>query len=235
MGYKNKKKEGIIMGAYYEYQLFKNGKELVSFNPIVLEKAFAIKKIVLSGMSFIEQCYMADATTAVLLELLRDNKDIVVNTVSDYDNVGQFKNMNDRWGKLFSDRGFKKSSEQDLIIVKKVLYILNEICVKGNEDYAYNNFKNYYLICNDKKQYISLDVFFKDADTFSPIALLTRSSAYSLGGGDLRFSSIDDNYIHLGSFDVNLIGSFKDLPVRLDTNKPCNYEDISEKILLIYP
>lgn len=51
---------------------------------------------------------MADATTAVLLELLRDNKDIVVNTVSDYDNVGQFKNMNDRWGKLFSDRGFKK-------------------------------------------------------------------------------------------------------------------------------
>ena len=25
------------MGAYYEYQLFKNGTELVSFNPIVLE------------------------------------------------------------------------------------------------------------------------------------------------------------------------------------------------------
>lgn len=107
------------MGAYYEYQLFKNGKELVSFNPIVLEKAFAIKRIVLSGMSFIEQCYMADATTAVLLELLRDNKDMVVNTVSDYDDLGKFKYMNDRWGKLFSDRGFKKSSEQDLIIVKK--------------------------------------------------------------------------------------------------------------------
>lgn len=223
------------MGAYYEYQLFKNGKELVSFNPIVLEKAFAIKRIVLSGMSFIEQCYTADATTAVLLELLRDNKDIVVNTVCDYDNTGQFKYTNDRWGKLFSDRGFKKSSEQDLIIVKKVLYVLNEICINGNEDYAYNNFKNYHLICDDKKQYISLDVFFKDADTFSPIALLTRSSAYSLGGGDLRFSSIDDSYIHLGSFDVSLIGAFKDLPIRLDTSKPCDYEDISEKILLIYP
>lgn len=120
-------------------------------------------------------------------------------------------------------------------MLKKVLYVLNEICVKGNEDYAYNNFKNYYLICDDKKQYISLDVFFKDAETFSPIALLTRSSAYSLGGGDLRFSSIDDNYIHLGSFDVDLIGSWKDLPVKLDTDKPCDYEDISEKILLIYP
>lgn len=109
-----------------------------------------------------------------------------------------------------------------------------------------------YIVCDSKKQYIEL-YNFSNGLTVSPLALLTRSSETSQGGGDFDVSDVDWEKVKNSEysrefkenleFDKTLISSWKDLEIQFyeyDFYNPTEelqkklkeYEDISKKILL---
>lgn len=111
-----------------------------------------------------------------------------------------------------------------------------------------------YIVCDSKKQYIDL-YNFSNGMVISPLALLTRSSETSQGGGDFDVSDVDwkklreenSNYREFQEnleFDKTLISSWVDLEIQFyedDFHNPSEelqkklkeYENISKKILLI--
>lgn len=139
---------------------------------------------------------------------------------------------------------------------------------KANEKINANCVFSGYIVCEEKEQYIDLSKFAKrnleiNDLIVSPLSLLTRSSTEDQGGGDISFDRVLENqdnlsredllvklkqeneirggeYIyHSGHFDIDLIGSWKDLPIYFTESlndekniKLKQFKDISEKICL---
>lgn len=110
-----------------------------------------------------------------------------------------------------------------------------------------------YIVCDSKKQYFNIYKFTRGLDNVvSPLALLTRSTENSQGGGDFDVSDVDWEEVKKSkykefkenlNFDKSLISSWKDLEIQFYEDNFYNnseelevklkeYEDISEKIFL---
>ena len=196
-------------------------------------------------MKFLESFYEKNPITQALYFILKKiGKPVVVNTICDYDDEGTFKKQ------LSWDSGFEKTSFD----VKELGKFIR---AKQKMEKEYNLTSNSmlgYIVCDSKKQYIDL-YNFSNGMVISPLALLTRSSETSQGGGDFDVSDVDwkklreenSNYREFQEnleFDKTLISSWVDLEIQFyedDFHNPSEelqkklkeYENISKKILLI--
>lgn len=232
------------MGAYYGYQVVNKENE-INYSTFDLEAKLRLEKYSVGGMKFLESFYEKNPITQALYFILKKiGKPVVVNTICDYDDEGTFKKQ------LSWDSGFEKTSFD----VKELGKFIR---AKQKMEKEYNLTSNSmlgYIVCDSKKQYIEL-YDFSNGLTVSPLALLTRSSETSQGGGDFDVSDVDwkklreekSNYREFQEnleFDKTLISSWKDLEIQFyeyDFYNPSEelqkklkeYEDISKKILLI--
>lgn len=169
-------------------------------------------------------------------------KPVVVNTISGSDEDGTFKNEL-KWRSGFQETSFDVKELGEFIREKQNLeeeYNLSPSSLLG------------YVICDSKKQYFDIYKFTKGL-VISPLALLTRSSENSKGGGDFDISDVDweeikkseyrSEFKENSKFDRTLISSWKDLEIQFYEEECYNipddlktklkeYEDISEKIFL---
>lgn len=196
-------------------------------------------------MKFLESFYEKNPITQALYFILKKiGKPVVVNTICDYDEEDTFKKQ------LSWNSGFEKTSFD----VKELGKFIR---AKQKMEKEYNLTSNSmlgYIVCDSKKQYIDL-YNFSNGMVISPLALLTRSSETSQGGGDFDVSDVDwkklreenSNYREFQEnleFDKTLISSWVDLEIQFyedDFHNPSEelqkklkeYENISKKILLI--
>ena len=229
------------MGAYYGYQVV-NKENKINYSTFNLEEKLRLKKYSVGGMKFLESFYEKNEITQALYFILKKiGTPVVVNTICDYDDEGTFKNQ------LAWDSGFEKTSFD----VKELGKFIR---AKQKIEKEYNLTSNSmlgYIVCDEKKQYIDLYKF-TNGLTVSPLALLTRSSETSQGGGDFDVSDVDwervknskyKEFKENPKFDKSLISSWKDLEIQFYKEEYCNpseelktklkeYEDISQKILL---
>ena len=232
------------MGAYYGYQVV-NGENKISYHSFDLEEKLRLKEFSVGGMKFLESFYEKNPITQALYFIMEKiGKPVVVNTICDYDEDGTFKNQ------LKWDSGFEKTSFD----VKELGKFIR---AKQKIEKEYNLTSNSmlgYIVCDSKKQYIDLYNFSKGM-VISPLALLTRSSETSQGGGDFDVSDVDweeikklEYHSHREfkenlNFDKSLISSWKDLEIQFYEEDCLNipddlkaklkeYEDISDKIFL---
>ena len=189
------------MGAYYGYQVVNKENE-INYSTFDLEAKLRLEKYSVGGMKFLESFYEKSTITQAL------------NTICDYDEDGTFKKQLD-W-----NSGFKKTSFD----VKELGKFIR---AKQKLEKEYNLTANSmlgYIVCDSKKQYIEL-YNFSNGLTVSPLALLTRSSETSQGGGDFDVSDVDwkklreekSNYREFQEnleFDKTLISSWKDLEIQ---------------------
>lgn len=231
------------MGAYYGYQVVNKENE-INYSTFDLEAKLRLEKYSVGGMKFLESFYEKSTITQALYFILKKiGTPVVVNTICDYDEDGTFKKQLD-W-----NSGFKKTSFD----VKELGKFIR---AKQKLEKEYNLTANSmlgYIVCDSKKQYIEL-YNFSNGLTVSPLALLTRSSETSQGGGDFDVSDVDWEKVKNSEysrefkenleFDKTLISSWKDLEIQFyeyDFYNPTEelqkklkeYEDISKKILLI--
>lgn len=230
------------MGAYYGYQVVNKENE-INYSTFDLEAKLRLEKYSVGGMKFLESFYEKSTITQALYFILKKiGTPVVVNTICDYDEDGTFKKQLD-W-----NSGFKKTSFD----VKELGKFIR---AKQKLEKEYNLTANSmlgYIVCDSKKQYIEL-YNFSNGLTVSPLALLTRSSETSQGGGDFDVSDVDWEKVKNSEysrefkenleFDKTLISSWKDLEIQFyeyDFYNPTEelqkklkeYEDISKKILL---
>lgn len=196
-------------------------------------------------MKFLESFYEKNQITQALYFILKKiGTPVVVNTICDYDEEDTFKKQ------LSWNSGFEKTSFD----VKELGKFIR---AKQKMEKEYNLTSNSmlgYIVCDSKKQYIDL-YNFSNGMVISPLALLTRSSETSQGGGDFDVSDVDwkklreenSNYREFQEnleFDKTLISSWVDLEIQFyedDFHNPSEelqkklkeYENISKKILLI--
>lgn len=232
------------MGAYYGYQVVNKENE-INYSTFDLEAKLRLEKYSVGGMKFLESFYEKNPITQALYFILKKiGKPVVVNTICDYDDEGTFKKQ------LSWDSGFEKTSFD----VKELGKFIR---AKQKMEKEYNLTSNSmlgYIVCDSKKQYIDL-YNFSNGMVISPLALLTRSSETSQGGGDFDVSDVDwkklreenSNYREFQEnleFDKTLISSWVDLEIQFyedDFHNPSEelqkklkeYENISKKILLI--
>lgn len=232
------------MGAYYGYQVVNKENE-INYSTFDLEAKLRLEKYSVGGMKFLESFYEKSTITQALYFILKKiGTPVVVNTICDYDEDGTFKKQLD-W-----NSGFKKTSFD----VKELGKFIR---AKQKLEKEYNLTANSmlgYIVCDSKKQYIEL-YNFSNGLTVSPLALLTRSSETSQGGGDFDVSDVDwkklreekSNYREFQEnleFDKTLISSWKNLEIQFyeyDFYNPSEelqkklkeYENISKKILLL--
>lgn len=218
------------MGAYYSYQTINNENEVI-LESYKLEKYFRFKSWDIGGLNFLESFWQQNPLTQSLYYILKKvGKPMIVNTVCGYDDEGSFKReIVDSWRKdIFSKITFDTKKLRNFIVD-----------VNKNENYI----KKGYIVCNEKKQYFEINYFYDDYAVASPLALLTRNSATSQGGGDFDIKDVDfenkkDKYKFFEinkNFDKSLVTSWKDKEVRYTENITDDikeYEDISEKIFL---
>ncbi len=230
------------MGAYYGYQVVNKENE-INYSTFNLEEKLKLEKFSVGGMKFLESFYEKSTITQALYFILKKiGTPVVVNTICDYDEDGTFKNQ------LAWNSGFEKTSFD----VKELGKFIR---AKQKLEKEYNLTANSmlgYIVCDSKKQYIGL-YNFSNGLTVSPLALLTRSSETSQGGGDFDVSDVDWEKVKNSeyrrefkenlNFDKSLISSWKDLEIQFyedDYYNPSEelktklkeYEDISEKIFL---
>ena len=230
------------MGAYYGYQVVNKENE-INYSTFNLETKLRLEKFSVGGMKFLESFYEKSTITQALYFILKKiGTPVVVNTICDYDDEGTFKNQ------LAWNSGFEKTSFD----VKELGKFIR---AKQKLEKEYNLTANSmlgYIVCDSKKQYIEL-YNFSNGLTVSPLALLTRSSETSQGGGDFDVSDVDWEKVKNSEyrrefkenleFDKTLISSWKDLEIQFyeyDFYNPTEelqkklkeYEDISKKILL---
>ena len=232
------------MGAYYGYQVVNKENE-INYSTFDLEAKLRLEKYSVGGMKFLESFYEKNPITQALYFILKKiGKPVVVNTICDYDDEGTFKKQ------LSWNSGFEKTSFD----VKELGKFIR---AKQKIEKEYNLTSNSmlgYIVCDSKKQYIDL-YNFSNGMVISPLALLTRSSETSQGGGDFDVSDVDwkklreenSNYREFQEnleFDKTLISSWVDLEIQFyedDFHNPSEelqkklkeYENISKKILLI--
>lgn len=100
-------------------------------------------------------------------------------------------------------------------------------------------FENGIIVCHKRKEYIVLKDFFKKRGyVVDPIALLTRSSENSQGGGDFDVEYLLDQEEFVGNdyFNEDLVTAWKDCELTFVESLeeiPNNYRNISKEILLI--
>lgn len=231
------------MGAYYGYQVVNKENE-INYSTFDLEAKLRLEKYSVGGMKFLESFYEKNPITQALYFILKKiGTPVVVNTICDYDEEDTFKKQ------LSWNSGFEKTSFD----VKELGKFIR---AKQKIEKEYNLTSNSmlgYIVCDSKKQYIDL-YNFSNGMVISPLALLTRSSETSQGGGDFDVSDVDwkklreenSNYREFQEnleFDKTLISSWKDLEIQFyeyDFYNPSEelqkklkeYEDISKKILL---
>ena len=232
------------MGAYYGYQVVNKENE-INYSTFDLETKLRLEKFSVGGMKFLESFYEKNPITQALYFILKKiGTPVVVNTICDYDEEDTFKKQ------LSWDSGFEKTSFD----VKELGKFIR---AKQKIEKEYNLTSNSmlgYIVCDSKKQYIDL-YNFSNGMVISPLALLTRSSETSQGGGDFDVSDVDwkklreenSNYREFQEnleFDKTLISSWVDLEIQFyedDFHNPSEelqkklkeYENISKKILLI--
>lgn len=232
------------MGAYYGYQVVNKENE-INYSTFDLEAKLRLEKYSVGGMKFLESFYEKNPITQALYFILKKiGKPVVVNTICDYDEEDTFKKQ------LSWNSGFEKTSFD----VKELGKFIR---AKQKIEKEYNLTSNSmlgYIVCDSKKQYIDL-YNFSNGMVVSPLALLTRSSETSQGGGDFDVSDVDwkklreenSNYREFQEnleFDKTLISSWVDLEIQFyedDFHNPSEelqkklkeYENISKKILLI--
>lgn len=232
------------MGAYYGYQVVNKENE-INYSTFNLEAKLRLEKFSVGGMKFLESFYEKNPITQALYFILKKiGTPVVVNTICDYDEEDTFKKQ------LSWDSGFEKTSFD----VKELGKFIR---AKDKIEKEYNLTSNSmlgYIVCDSKKQYIDL-YNFSNGMVISPLALLTRSSETSQGGGDFDVSDVDwkklreenSNYREFQEnleFDKTLISSWVDLEIQFyedDFHNPSEelqkklkeYENISKKILLI--
>ena len=99
-----------------------------------------------------------------------------------------------------------------------------------------------YIVCDSKKQYFNINKFTKGT-VVSPLALLTRSSETSQGGGDFDVSDVDWEEVKKSKyrefkenpkFDKSLISSWKDLEIQFYEENKINYDEDLQRILKEY-
>jgi hypothetical protein len=232
------------MGAYYGYQVVNKENE-INYSTFDLEAKLRLEKYSVGGMKFLESFYEKNPITQALYFILKKiGTPVVVNTICDYDEEDTFKKQ------LSWNSGFEKTSFD----VKELGKFIR---AKQKMEKEYNLTSNSmlgYIVCDSKKQYIDL-YNFSNGMVISPLALLTRSSETSQGGGDFDVSDVDwkklreenSNYREFQEnleFDKTLISSWVDLEIQFyedDFHNPSEelqkklkeYENISKKILLI--
>lgn len=230
------------MGAYYAYQIVNDENE-INVKTFDLEKKLRLEKYSVGGLKFLESFYEKNSITQSLYYMLKlIGKPIIVNTLCDYDDKNAFKKQLD-W-----NSGFDKVSF-DIEELGKF------IRTKAKFEKEYNLISSSmlgYIVCDTKKQYIDLYEF-SDGMAISPLALLTRSTEESQGGGDFDISDVNweearqlkyKEFKENLKFDKTLISSWKDLEIQFyedDYKNPSEefkkkqkeYENISEKILLV--
>lgn len=232
------------MGAYYGYQVVNKENE-INYSTFDLEAKLRLEKYSVGGMKFLESFYEKNPITQALYFILKKiGTPVVVNTICDYDEEDTFKKQ------LSWNSGFEKTSFD----VKELGKFIR---AKDKIEKEYNLTSNSmlgYIVCDSKKQYIDL-YNFSNGMVISPLALLTRSSETSQGGGDFDVSDVDwkklreenSNYREFQEnleFDKTLISSWVDLEIQFyedDFHNPSEelqkklkeYENISKKILLI--
>jgi len=232
------------MGAYYGYQVVNKENE-INYSTFDLEAKLRLEKYSVGGMKFLESFYEKNPITQALYFILKKiGTPVVVNTICDYDEEDTFKKQ------LSWNSGFEKTSFD----VKELGKFIR---AKQKMEKEYNLTSNSmlgYIVCDSKKQYID-SYNFSNGMVISPLALLTRSSETSQGGGDFDVSDVDwkklreenSNYREFQEnleFDKTLISSWVDLEIQFyedDFHNPSEelqkklkeYENISKKILLI--
>lgn len=230
------------MGAYYGYQVV-NGENKISYDSFDLEEKLKLKGYI-GGMKFLESFYNANEITQALYFIMKKiGKPVIVNTICDYDEDGTFKEQ------LKWDSGFEKTSF-DIKELGKFLRAKEKLEEEHN---LLPSSLLGYIVCDSKKQYFNIYKFTRGLDNVvSPLALLTRSTENSQGGGDFDVSDVDWEEVKKSkykefkenlNFDKSLISSWKDLEIQFYEDNFYNnseelkvklkeYEDISEKILL---
>ena len=223
------------MGAYYEYQ-FKTENKEGTISPYQITKSYSdfAKKIgrrkkTWYGFKFLESFYFKNAFTLSLLYLLKENKKMIVNTVCDYDKENTFS--------------FQRKFDEDLNLDEKekeqIFEIIYQVDIKGRRNFLKKEFENGIIVCHKRKEYIVLKDFFKKRGyVVDPIALLTRSSENSQGGGDFDVEYLLDQEEFVGNdyFNEDLVTAWKDCELTFVESLeeiPNNYRNISKEILLI--
>ena len=222
------------MGAYYGYQVV-NGENKIHYNTSDLEKELRLKGSV-GGFKFLDSFYNNTPITQALYFIMKKiGKPVVVNTISGSDEDGTFKNEL-KWRSGFQETSFDVKELGEFIREKQNLedeYHLTSSSMLG------------YIVCDSKKQYFNINKFTKGT-VVSPLALLTRSSEISQGGGDFDVSDVDweeikkmEYHSHREfkenpKFDKSLISSWKDLEIQFYEENKINYDEDLQRILKEY-
>ena len=202
------------MGAYYEYQIT---------YPIVLWEERTVCLPTLGGRKFLENFYARSGNTLVLLSLLHEHGASFVNTVYDYDEDGAFEHA-------------VPFAEND-VLTKDEKKLVERIKNMDETDWhdCCTSFLGFALICDERKEYVHLSPFMKANWAVSPIALLTRSSKESQGGGDFDVDYVNcenSEFFTNEKFDPDMVGAWKDCKIRLDDCEPDGYTDVTVKVFL---
>ena len=223
------------MGAYYGYQIV-NGENKISYHSFDLEEKLRLKEFSVGGMKFLESFYNANEITQALYFMLEKiGKPVIVNTICDYDDENTFKEQL-KWGYGFKQTSFDIKELGKFIRAKQKL---------EDEYHSTSSSMLGYIVCDSKKQYFNINKFTKGT-VVSPLALLTRSSEISQGGGDFDVSDVDweeikklEYHSHREfkenpKFDKSLISSWKDLEIQFYEENKINYDEDLQRILKEY-
>lgn len=229
------------MGAYYGYQVV-NKENKISYDSFDLKEKLELENF--GGLKFLESCYNTNPITQALYFIMKKiGKPVVVNTICDYDEDGTFKEQL-KWGSGFEKTSFDIKELGKFLRAKEKLEEEHNLLPSSLLGY---------IVCDSKKQYFNIYKFTRGLDNVvSPLALLTRSTENSQGGGDFDVSDVDWEEVKKSkykefkenlNFDKSLISSWKDLEIQFYEDNFYNnseelevklkeYEDISEKIFL---
>lgn len=229
------------MGAYYGYQVV-NKENKISYGSFDLKEKLELENF--GGLKFLESCYNTNPITQALYFIMKKiGKPVVVNTICDYDEDGTFKEQL-KWGSGFEKTSFDIKELGKFLRAKEKLEEEHNLLPSSLLGY---------IVCDSKKQYFNIYKFTRGLDNVvSPLALLTRSTENSQGGGDFDVSDVDWEEVKKSkykefkenlNFDKSLISSWKDLEIQFYEDNFYNnseelevklkeYEDISEKIFL---
>lgn len=224
------------MGAYYGYQVVNKENE-INYSTFDLREKLKIKDYSIGGMKFLESFWNKNKITQSLYFILKKiGTPVVVNTICDYDDENTFKKQLD-W-----NSGFEKTSFD-----MKELGKFIRTTIKMEKEYNLSKTSMLgYIVCENRKEYINLFEF-ENGLVLSPLAILTRSSENSRGGGDFDISDVEweklreeksvyrefqDNL----EFDKNLISAWKDLEIQYFEKLPDEikkeYKNISSNVFL---
>lgn len=227
------------MGAYYEFQLRRKDRTMTNIHPFELKEKVVSNKEIWYGQKFLESFYSGNWFTGCLYGFLKLNRKAVVNTVCDYDDYKGYAETPEEAEDI--ENAFKYMQEYGKTpeYTKEELEEFQEVTNDLNFGKPISErYKEAVIACPEKKQYFVFKEFVKeDETTVEPLALLTRSSNESQGGGDFDVDYVNNaearEFKESPNFDKKLISSWKNLEVEYLTEIPQGYEDITEKIKLV--